>query len=199
MAEKNFVTDKRQEKKGKENFGFTAILERIKGIKNIGLIVGIAVISLIAVFVMGSFSENTNKNNANTSISNSDYLEIEDRLSKVLSKIEGVGDVSVMINFAGTAEIVTAITSNTSKDKTQDQDSSGSRVTERETENRSPVIIQKDGEDVPLILKENLPDVVGVVVVAQGAGRMEVRIKLLQAVQTLLDVSADKVEIFSMK
>lgn len=199
MAEKNFVTDKRQEKKSKESFGFTAILERIKGVKNIGLIVGIAVVSLIAVFVMGSFGENTNKNNTNASISNSDYLEIEDRLSKVLSKIEGVGDVSVMINFAGTAEIVTAITSNTSKDKTQDQDSSGSRVTERETENRSPVIIQKDGEDVPLILKENLPDVVGVVVVAQGAGRMEVRIKLLQAVQTLLDVSADKVEIFSMK
>ena len=145
------------------------------------------------------FSFDSGTRNDKTTLSESEYFQIENRLCDVLSKINGAGNVSVMINFAGTSELITATTSDVSQDKTSDYDSSGNRVTESKTESISPVIIRKDGEDTPLIVKEILPDIVGVVVVAEGADRLSVKLNLLQAVQTLLDVSADKVEIFSMK
>ena len=47
-------------------------------------------------------------------------------------------------------------------------------------------------------MKENQPEVRGVIVVAQGAEDISVRMNLLNAVTTLLNVSADKVEILKM-
>ena len=38
----------------------------------------------------------------------------------------------------------------------------------------------------------------GVIIVAEGAGDIGVRLQLLEAVQTFLDVSAEKVEVLKM-
>ena len=46
-----------------------------------------------------------------------------------------------------------------------------------------------------LIIKENQPKVRGVIVIAEGASSIAVRNSILSAVMTLLDVTADKVEI----
>ena len=127
------------------------------------------------------------------------YEQVENRLQTVLSEIKGAGNVKVMINYSGTSEIVTAVTKNTSTDKTTDKGSSTNRVTESTTEVTEPVIIQQNGEDTPVIIKEILPDIVGVIVVAEGAKDMSVKINLISAIQTLLNVSANKVEIFTMK
>ena len=51
----------------------------------------------------------------------------------------------------------------------------------------------------PPIVREDLPQVRGVVVVAKGAGNIGVRQKLLSAACTLLGVSQDKVEVLSME
>jgi len=199
MAENNYVVDRRKKNNKTQAFGMTVWLDKIKKIKKLDIIVSVGVISLILVFCIGSFTKSQSaQSTAQTTYENT-YLQIEERLSEVLSKISGAGRVSVMINFAGTSELVTEKTSNTSTDKTVDSDQSGNRETESKTESLSPVIIQKNGEDSPLIIKEILPDIVGVIVVAEGAKNASVRINLLQAVQTLLSVSADKVEIFTMK
>ncbi len=47
-------------------------------------------------------------------------------------------------------------------------------------------------------MREDQPKVRGVIVVAQGAGDIGVRMNLLNAVKTLLNVEADKVEILKM-
>ena len=49
-----------------------------------------------------------------------------------------------------------------------------------------------------MIIREDQPEVRGVIVVAQGAGDIGVRMDLLHAVTTLLGVDADKVEILKM-
>ena len=199
MAENNYVVDKRKKNKWTHQLGMSVWLDKIKRIKKLDVIVSVGVISLILVFCIGSFSRSNSNQSATQFTYENTYLQIEDRLSEVLSKISGAGRVSVMINFAGTSELVTEKTTNTSTDKTVDSDKSGNRETESKTESLSPVIIQKNGEDSPLIIKEILPEIVGVIVVAEGAKNTSVRINLLQAVQTLLSVSADKVEIFTMK
>ncbi len=195
MAENKYVIDNRRENAKKENF-YSGFLEKIKKIKNVHIVIGVVLVAFFAlVFLVGNGDTKTQTNSSEMET----YMQIENRLRDVLSDISGAGRVSVMINFSGTSEIITATTSNKSEDKTSNNDNSGQRETESKTESTSPVIIKKDGEDIPLVVKEILPEIVGVIVVAEGANNVGVRINLLQAVQTLLNVSQDKIEIFTMK
>ncbi len=197
MAENNFVKDKRKRKQPSTGI-IEKIASRLGKIKNLNVLLGIISACIVIMIVASVFSAGTATKSVETS-SESYYAQVENRLSEVLSKISGAGTVSVMINYSGTSELITATTTNTSVDKTSDNGSSSNRVTESKTESVSPVIIQKNGEDTPVIVKEILPDIVGVIVVAEGAKDMSVRINLVSAVQTLLDISSDKVEIFTMK
>ncbi len=195
MGENKFVTDKR-----KKNSSLTEkIRSKLGGVKNLNTIIFVVAgcIALLCVLSLFSFSENKNDNKDEQV--KSYYEEVESRLSSVLGEIKGAGNVKVMINYSGTSEIITAMTSNVSTDKTTDSGSSSNRVTESKTEITEPIIIQQNGEDTPVVIKEILPDIVGVIVVAEGANDMSVKINLISAVQTLLDVPADKVEIFAMK
>lgn len=196
MADSSYVVDKRKNKHKKPNYDFFGnIVKKIKKVKHLDIVIAVAVVGLTLVFALSVFggSESITKTN------DVDYLTLEDRVCEVLSQIKGAGNVKVMINFSDSGEIITATTNNSSIDKTTDTSTSGNRTTESKTDNVSPVIIQQDGKDTPLIVKELAPDVLGVVVVAEGADNVSVRINLLQAVQTLLNVDSNKIEIFTMK
>lgn len=195
MGENKFVTDKRK----KNNRITEKIKSKLGGVKNLNTLIFVVAgcIVLLCVFSLYGFGEN--KSDIKDEQVQSYYQQVESRLSGVLGEIKGAGSVKVMINYSGTSEIVTAMTSNVSTDKTTDNGNSSNRITESKTEITEPVIIQQNGEDTPVVIKEILPDIVGVIVVAEGANDMSVKINLISAVQTLLDVPADKVEIFAMK
>ena len=109
---------------------------------------------------------------------------MEDKLSKVLSNVSGAGKVSVMLTLESGSEIIVAKT----KEERTNTSSNSTSVTVVE----SPVIVGKE----PLILMEILPKIKGVIVVAQGANDVAVRLELLRAVQALIDVDSNKIEIF---
>ena len=52
-----------------------------------------------------------------------------------------------------------------------------------------------NGEEICNIIKEKQPKVRGVIVIAEGAQDISIRNNILSAVMTLLDVTAEKVEI----
>lgn len=193
MGENKYVTDKRNKKSI-----ISAITKKIGAVKNLNLAIIVALVCIALLCIFSVFSPSSSANQVKND-TKSYYEQVENRLQTVLSEIKGAGNVKVMINYSGTSEIVTAVTKNTSTDKTTDKGSSTNRVTESTTEVTEPVIIQQNGEDTPVIIKEILPDIVGVIVVAEGAKDMSVKINLISAIQTLLNVSADKVEIFTMK
>ena len=83
---------------------------------------------------------------------------LETRLAAVLSRMEGAGQVEVVIHYAQTVST-----------SAWPQESA-----------------QETGEPV------------GVVVVAEGADNLRVRLELAQAVQTLLRLEAESVEVFAM-
>ena len=83
--------------------------------------------------------------------------------------------------------------------RSQIERSSSSSEEERYSESRTEkkdIATSSGGEAV--IIREDQPEVRGVIVVAQGAGDIGVRMELLNAVTTLLGVQADKVEILKM-
>lgn len=126
------------------------------------------------------------------------FDDLESRLEEILSKIEGAGRVEVMITYESTPEKVPAL----SVDK---QTSSSTEVGENgtstvKTENTQSDVVTENGSNGndALILRENTPEIMGVIVIAEGADNIAVMLDLLNAVETVLNVSPDKVDVYKM-
>ncbi len=133
-----------------------------------------------------------------SSNSQTDTDSMEEKLQDTLSKIAGAGRVEVMITYESSAEIVPALSVDKQTSTTTDLGDNGSSTTN--TENTQSEIVTVNGSDgnSALVLKENSPPVKGVIVVAEGAEDIGVKLSLLSAVQTILNISPDQVDVYKM-
>ena len=123
--------------------------------------------------------------------------EMETKLQAILSKISGAGKVDVMITFYTGNEFVPAVDVNTSENNTQEKDKEGgSRVVKQTDKENSTIYEEVDGSKKPFIVKEILPKVKGVVIVADGAADAEVKANLAKATEALLDIATHKIQVF---
>lgn len=170
-----------------EKIPFLLKLKKIKGIEYIAI--GVLCLFVFVIY-FSSITKNDSKSlsTSGQNISYSAYAnELEQKLSKVLSKIQGAGKVDVMITISSSSEIVVA----TSTEEKSNISSGSSNTTQSTTKKEEPIIIK----DTPLIVMEKLPEIQGVIVVAQGAQNVKVRLDLLKAVQTLISIDVNKIEI----
>ncbi len=165
------------------------------------LAVLLIVIVILAIYFASIGSpekkEPTNENQA--PVSEAGSSSIEEKLQETLSNIEGAGKVQVMITYESSAEIVPAISVDTQTSTTTDESENGTSKTN--TENTQSEIVTMNGTDGSgaLVLKENSPPVKGVIVVAQGADDIGVKLSLLSAVETILNISPDQVDVYKMQ
>lgn len=179
--------------KNSEKPKIAGIMKKIKNIKHIEVIIAIClIVAVIGIYLSGT-EKNTKTNTEEKTVSQNNADVYEEKLKAVLSEINGAGKVDVMITYNSSSEIITANTTTVSSDKTNSSD----RSAESKNETVSPVLINQSGTTTPLIVKEILPDVKGVIVIAEGADDIKVRLNLVNAVCTALAVDADKVEIFT--
>lgn len=108
--------------------------------------------------------------------------ELESKLKEILEKIDGVGDVDVMITL--------------SDDGTKALDKDIKESTEYTEENT--VIYDSDDKTVPYVTSIKRPKVEGVLVVAQGGGNPQTDSDISCAVQALFDVAPHKIKIAKM-
>lgn len=111
-----------------------------------------------------------------------DYVDmLETKLSDRLSELDGAGRVKVIISVKSgmRSEIATE----------KQVGGIGDRTTE------TPVLISGK----PLILGEIYPEICGVIIMAKGAENVKVRLSLIIAAQTFLDVSSDKIQVLQMR
>ncbi len=122
--------------------------------------------------------------------------ELEGRLAGILSAVEGAGSVQVTVTLKAGAEHVYA-QNITKQDQTiQEKDQSGgNRTTNEANETDNLVLLQaaSGGKDEPVVVKEMHPEIAGVLVLAEGASSPSLRERLIQAVQTVLDVPSYRV------
>lgn len=117
---------------------------------------------------------------------------IERRMAEVLSKIEGAGQVEVMLTYRKTEEKTVAQQEVREESKSEQSES-------LRTETQIVLLEDAKGNTSPLILSEDSPQVEGVVIVAQGGAEPEVCAALNHAAQALLDVPAHKIAVLKMK
>lgn len=186
----------------KENSLITRITKFLKKDNNLQLaIIGMAVVALI-VFVLttttntnGGVQDSQASNGTQAALSNADD-SMETRLEKILSAVDGAGDVKVLVTYETGPEIVPAV-----KTDTQNNSSDGSGTgqhTTSVTENNEPVVVQGKNGTEPLVLVQKEPVVMGVLVVAEGASQMDVRLRLMQAVQVALQIAPARIEVLPM-
>lgn len=122
--------------------------------------------------------------------------ETERRMAEILSKIEGAGQVDVMLTYRRTEEKTVA------RDEVREESYSedGGKTSESlRVENTAILMEDRNGNTLPLLLSASSPEVEGVVIVAEGGGDSVVCAALNQAAQALLDVPAHKIAVLKMK
>ena len=124
--------------------------------------------------------------------------EVEKRLEGILSSIRGAGQVRVMITYETGVEVVTAMSTDKNSNRSESSDMSRSSLTVQQTESTKPATVSGGGGNEPIILGQKQPVIRGVIVVAEGAADISVRVNLQQAVQTVLAVPANSVEVFEL-
>lgn len=145
-------------------------------------LIGSLLIFLVIILYFG-FLGDKEETNENSDIINAYVLNLENKLSTTLSKVDGVGKVSVVITVESGMETVLAM-------KTITKETASGTETEE-----SPLVV--NGKTV--VLTEKYPDVVGVLIVAEGANNISVLSRIQQATVSLLNIKINQIEILTMK
>jgi len=128
----------------------------------------------------------------------SEFDDLESRLEEILSKIDGAGKVDVMITYESTPEKVPALSVDKQISSTTDIGENGNSTTNIENTQSNVVTVNGGSGSDALVLKENTPKILGVIVIAEGADNITVKLDLLNAVETVLNVSPDRVDVYKM-
>ena len=140
--------------------------------------------------------ENISKEN-NTMEASKD--EIERKLEDILEKIDGAGDVKVMITYQDSGTQVVEKDKNTSENSLEESDSTGGvRSTKEQQLQESTVYEEADAGNTPFVSKELLPKVEGILIVASGGDNQKVKQNISEAVLALFLVEAHRIKIVKM-
>ena len=130
------------------------------------------------------------------------YVEnLEKRVEEMLSGMEGAGKVQVMITVSdmGTEVLEKNMEINTAD--LEETDDAGGRRKNTENGQREEVIYIRDadGNEIPYVVRHKLPEVTGVVVMAQGAGNAKVKENIIGAVGVLFNLNEHRIKVIRMK
>ena len=125
---------------------------------------------------------------------------LENQLKRILQQVEGVGMVDVAITLESTG-------SKTVEKDTPDSSSSSEKSGGGESEKSENRSIQEetvyledaDGTKTPYVIKETMPEVRGVLVIAQGADDLSIVEEIKEAAMALFHLEAHKIKVMKMK
>ena len=133
--------------------------------------------------------------------STKEYEErMEKRIEEILSKVEGIGKVQVMLTVKASKEKITLKDSPYSEDVMKEKDSAGgTRESKSVTTEETTILIEKEGRDIPYILKEIEPEIEGVLVLAEHGDNGILKKEIIEAVQVLFNVPPHKIKVMKMQ
>ena len=123
--------------------------------------------------------------------------EIEKKLETVFSNMEGVGQVKVMVTMKNTKASILAREEKKEYSLTEEEQNKKTQ-TQRE---ENTVVMSEDsrGTRTPLVVQETMPEIEGIVIVAEWGDDARVAQMLSEASQALFNVPAHKVAVLKMK
>lgn len=113
--------------------------------------------------------------------------EMEREMEEILSRIDGVGEISLMLTLDRGKEAVLAEDSSLSY-------SGDTRAPEDYNRTSRPIVLSNDGEEV-VVRQEVYPRFRGALVVCRGGGDPNVQLAVIGAVSALTGLGADRISV----
>ena len=151
--------------------------------KSMGVLAAIFIVGIMLIMGTDGSAKLTNTAEVKTSSG-----QLDKKLENILSRVEGAGKVKVLINYRQSGEKILAYDM---ESNTQEKDSN------KENTSKSEVVY--DGNKMPFVLKEYMPKVEGVIIVAQGGNIESIKKQLIAGTVALLGVEEHKIEVLKMK
>ena len=141
-----------------------------------------------------------NETNTTSYDSNTYIADMEARLENILRKVNGIGDVEVMLTLKTSKEQVALKDSPYTKEGLNEVDGEGGSRTDNNIQREESTVLMtnEDGKTVPYIIQEYEPKVEGVVVIAEGGDDVRIIKDIMDAVEVLFDVPVHKVKVMKM-
>jgi len=177
---------------------FSSNNSRKRNIENLIIfLVGLIIIIVSSGYIFSKEDENVVTYNKTDIF---DPNVFENKLNKILSNIEGAGNVSVMISYKTGVENIPLL--NTKDNSTITEETSGTSVKKIQQGQVETDIIfnqENNGRKEPYISKTLMPQVEGVIVTCDGGGVSTVKNNIIKAVQAVTGVTEDKIQVFQKK
>ena len=127
-------------------------------------------------------------------------LHIILKLKNILSKIQGVGQVEVFINYSESSEVIPMYNENSQTSLTEETDTSGGVRKIQETDTQKEIIYQEDSGSKEVITQKVIePKIEGAIITAEGAGDVNVKTNIIQAVEATTGLATHKIQVFVME
>lgn len=183
-----------------ENNFLANITKQFKGNKNnktliILVVIGIALLIFSKIITPGESDPITTSPKGGSEVGAFEN-EIQRELHTMLNKMKGVGKISVMVTLdSGPESIYSQNITESSKEMDEQDNQGGVRTTVEYNHSGQLVIIKKGGGEEPVVIKEIMPKIRGVLVVAEKGGNPKVRLEIQRAIQGVLDIPAYKISV----
>ena len=124
---------------------------------------------------------------------------LEQSLEDILSKMAGVGKVQVLVTYSETSEVVAMYNEKNTSNNTEETDTNGGtrRISQTDTD-KEIIYEERNGEKVPITQKVIMPKIEGAVITAEGAGNINVKTNIIQAVSAATGLSTYRIQVFEM-
>ena len=197
--------------KNKEDEGQEKTKRKIENLVVFAIILIITIISINLIWNGNKkeSSENTTsskilaKNNETNLEQKADSIttnELEGKLKNILSKIQGVGQVEVFINYSESSEVIPMYNENSQTSLTEETDTSGGVRKIQETDTQKEIIYQEDSGSKEVITQKVIgPKIEGAIITAEGAGDVNVKTNIIQAVEATTGLATHKIQVFVME
>lgn len=166
---------------------FKSLYEKIKKVKHIEIYLAVGLAIIIAIIYFATLqkpnkSSSTESDNIGTNFSSSqEYVGyIENKLENVLATVKGAGKVNVLVTLEKGFEYIYVTEEET-------------RTTSNGTTVTTTSVVMVDGK--PVLQEEVYPVIGGIVVIAEGAGDITVKMDIITIIQTVIDIDNSKINV----
>lgn len=127
---------------------------------------------------------------------NVSYNDFEMKLENILTKINGVGKVSVLLTYSESSTVVPIYNISQSTSTTEEKDTSGGTRTITSEDNKKDVITDSSSNIVTE--KQIMPKIEGAIITAEGAKDANVKSNIIVAVEAVTGLANHKIQVFEM-
>lgn len=186
-----------------------------KKIENLVVFIILLIITIIAINIIWNDKKSSTKQEDNVTSKKlaitedtkeismneeNETSDLEQRLESILSKIQGVGNVKVFINYSETNEVIAMYNENSKINNTEEVDKTGgTRKIEQKDIQKDIIYKEQNGEKIPITQKIIQPKLEGAIITAKGAGDATAKSNIIQAVEAATGLATHKIQVFEMQ